>query len=242
MSGPLSMTNPLRSAGPAGRTLGLFAKEPVPGRVKTRLVAGSSPEWAAAVARAFLEDLVERLSQVAARRVLAFAPPEGEPFFSALVQGRFSLTPQADGDLGRRMAAFFAEQFRSGAGAVVLVGADSPTLPTAFVEQAFTELEHADVVLGPATDGGYYLVGCAGRLPPIFDGPAWGSRRVLAETIDRLADPSWRLALLPPWYDIDTIEDWWVLRGHVAALRKAGTDPGVPHLEQLLRSFPCASC
>jgi glycosyltransferase A (GT-A) superfamily protein (DUF2064 family) len=106
-------------------------------------------------------------------------------------------------------------------------------LPVAFIKQAFAELDRADVVLGPATDGGYYLVGCARRLPPLFEGIAWGGPRVLLDSIRRLAGSSWRLAVLPPWYDVDTLDDWWALRGHLAALRAAGHDPGVPCTEQL---------
>ena len=121
---------------------------------------------------------------------------------------------------------------------MVLVGTDSPTLPLVLVEQAFQELEQADVVLGPATDGGYYLVGCGRRLPPIFEGVAWSSSRTLTDTIARLADPSWRLALLPPWYDVDTGDDWQMLRGHLAAMRRAGLDPGIPHTAALLDAEP----
>ena len=64
------------------------------------------------------------------------------------------------------------------------------------------------MVLGPALDGGYYLIGCGRRLPPVFEGVRWSTNHVLADTVARLADPSWRLALLPPWYDVDTPEDW----------------------------------
>jgi rSAM/selenodomain-associated transferase 1 len=220
----------------ATRTLGLFAKQPLPGQVKTRLAAGSSPEWAAAVAAAFLHDLLERLSEVNARRVVAFSPGGAELYFTHLVQGRFLLTPQSDGDLGQRMAAFFAAQFQAGARAVILLGTDSPTLPLSFIEQAFSELERADVVLGPATDGGYYLVGCSGSVPSLFEHVAWSSPRVLLDTVARLNDTARSLALLPPWYDVDTIEDWWMLRGHLAALRRAGLDPGVPHVERLIGS------
>ena len=218
-------------------TLGLFAKRPQPGRVKTRLAAATSPEWAAAVAEAFLRDTLDRLTAVAARRVLAFAPPDARAYFADLAGGRFDLTPQRDGDLGQRMAAFFQEQFAGGAGAVVLVGADSPTLPVAFVEQAFRELGWADIVLGPATDGGYYLVGCA-QTPPVFDGIDWGSSTVLRDTATRLDDAAGRLAVLPPWYDVDTLDDWRALHGHVAALRRAGLEPGVPHTEALLAGPP----
>jgi rSAM/selenodomain-associated transferase 1 len=214
------------------RTLGLFAKRPTPGAVKTRLAAESSAEWAAAVAAAFLHDVLDRLATVEGRRVLAFAPPEARPYFAEAVRGRFELTPQTDGDLGRRMAAFFQEQLTAGADRVVLVGTDSPTLPVSLIEQAFEELEYADVVLGPATDGGYYLIGCAGQVPAVFDGMAWGGPRVLLESVARLPADR-RLALLPPWYDVDTLADWCALRGHLAALRRAGQDPGAPHTERL---------
>ena len=215
------------------RVLGLFAKWPSPGAVKTRLAADL--RWGARAARAFLLDMIHRLAAVDARRVLAFAPANREADFAAVAAGRFALAPQADGDLGRRMAAFVGRRLDEGARAVVLVGADSPTLPVEHVERAFAELERADVVLGPATDGGYYLIGCGPARPPLFDRVAWGSASVLADTAAALADPRWRLALLPPWYDVDTPDDWTMLCGHIAALRRAAIDPSVPHTEALIR-------
>src|SRR5205807_4997142 len=110
--------------------------------------------------------------------------------------------------------------------------------PVEYVERAFAELEHADVVLGPATDGGYYLLGCNRRLPPLFDGVGWGGARVLAETLARLPADGWRLALLPPWYDVDTLDDWHMLAGYLAALRRAGLNPGVPRTEALAWEGP----
>src|SRR5437773_1303468 len=135
------MNIPLQEAVSRGRpvrerVLGVFAKQPLPGEVKTRLAFETSPGWAARVAVAFLFDTVQRLSAVDARRVLAFAPAGAKPYFAELVQGRFALLPQVDGDLGQRMAAFFSAQVQAGAEAVVLVGTDSPTLPPAFIEQA----------------------------------------------------------------------------------------------------------
>jgi rSAM/selenodomain-associated transferase 1 len=215
------------------RVLGLFAKLPVAGRVKTRLAAGSSPAWAADVARAFLLDCVQRLSAIDARRVLAYAPPDAASYFADVTGRRFTLAAQPDGDLGMRMRTFFEDELRQGADHVVLLGTDSPTVPLDYVRQAFASLDGADVVLGPATDGGYYLVGCGGRAPPIFQDMTWGHGDVLADTVARLGD-GWRLALLPPWYDVDTMDDWRMLRGHVAAMRRAGIDPAVPHVERLL--------
>jgi rSAM/selenodomain-associated transferase 1 len=214
--------------------LGLFAKWPRPGAVKTRL-PGRTPDWGARVALAFLRDTIDRLSAMPVRRVLAFAPAEAGADFARLAAERFELVPQQAGDLGQRMAGFIAQQIEGGASAVVLVGADSPTLPLDYVEHAFRALEQADLVLGPACDGGYYLVGCGRRVPPIFDAIPWSTPRVLAETIACLDDPDWRLVLLPPWYDVDTPDDWALLAGHVAALRRAGIEPGVPNTEALLR-------
>jgi rSAM/selenodomain-associated transferase 1 len=220
------------------RVLGLFAKWPEPGTVKTRLSTAGDPDGSVRVARAFLLDSVQRLAAVAARRVLAFAPREREREFAAVVAGRFDLVPQEEGDLGQRLDAFVQQQVDAGARAVVMVGTDSPTLPVEHIERAFAELEQADVVLGPATDGGYYLIGCGAACPPIFDDIAWSTSRVLMDTVATLADPRWRLAVLPPWYDVDTPDDWAMLRGHVAALRRAGIDPQLPHTEPLLAIIP----
>jgi rSAM/selenodomain-associated transferase 1 len=231
------MTAANTPAGAPARVLGLFAKLPAPGAAKTRLGPGPTPDWGACVADAFLRDALDRLSAVGARRVLAFAPAGAAAAFAELAAGRFEPAPQCDGDLGRRMADFIARRIAEGAEAVVLVGADSPTLPVEYVGRAFDELDRADVVLGPALDGGYYLIGCGRRLPPVFDGVSWGTGRVLAETVARLADPAWRLALLPPWYDVDTPADWRLLCGHLAALRRAGIDPAAPRTEALVRAY-----
>ncbi len=213
--------------------LGVFAKQPTAGAVKTRLARQTSPAWAARVAAALLADTLTRVAAVPAERVLAFAPADARAWFEAAARGRFALLPQAGGDLGQRLRSFFESQLVRGAESVVVIGTDSPTLPVEYLERAFTALAGADVVLGPAGDGGYYLIGCGRRLPPVFDGIAWSAPSVLAETVSRLDDPSWRLALLPPWYDVDTAADWQVLCGHLAALRRAGIDPGVPHTEAL---------
>jgi uncharacterized protein len=222
------------SASASTAVVGLFAKWPRAGTVKTRLAAATSPALAARVAEACLRDTLLRLRCLPVRLVLVFAPVEAEADFARLAGDRAVVVPQAMGDLGQRMSHFIEQELHAGAEAVVLVGADSPTLPLAHVEQAFVELKRADVVLGPAMDGGYYLVGCGRRVPPIFQGIAWSTARVLGQTITCLGDPHWRLALLPPWYDIDTGEDWALLRAHIAAIRRSGMDPEVPHIESLL--------
>ena len=211
--------------------LGIFAKFPAPGTVKTRL--GGSPEHGAAVARAFLLDVLERTESVDAERVVVFAPADAREEMARLVGPGISLVPQTAGGLGERLERFIGDRLDAGADRVVVIGTDSPTLPAALLARAFEELAHADLILGPATDGGYYLVGCRCRLP-IFDGIAWSRDTVLAETVARLTDPRWSLSLLPPWYDVDTAEDWAMLRGHVRAMRRAGIDPGVRRTEAIL--------
>ena len=216
------------------RVLGVFAKQPVAGQVKTRLAALRSPEWAGQVAAAFLEDTLDRLAHIDAWRVIVHAPAERADFFASCAGGRYDLTPQVPGDLGRRLQHFFRQVIEAGAERVVVVGTDSPTLPVEFVERAFMALDRADVVLGPACDGGYYLLGCGRRLPPVFDDMPWSTADVLHETVRRLDAPAWRLELLPPWYDVDTPADWSLLCGHVLAMRRAGHDPGVPRTERLI--------
>jgi rSAM/selenodomain-associated transferase 1 len=217
------------------QVLGVFAKWPRPGLVKTRLAAVLGADRAAQIADAFLRDTLDRLGEVnrAIRRVIAFAPDEARTDFAYLAGGQFDLRPQGEGDLGIRMKRLLSAELAAGADAVAIIGTDSPTLPVSLVEAAFRELEQADVVLGPAMDGGYYLLGCARRVPPIFDGIAWGTSRVLIDTMARLP-AGFRLALLPPWYDVDTPDDWNLLRGHVAALRRVGVDWGLRRTEALL--------
>jgi rSAM/selenodomain-associated transferase 1 len=218
--------------------LGLFAKWPRPGAVKTRLAEKYGLDRAARIAHAFLCDSLARYVGLAQRCVVVFDPPEQQADFAVLAREGWALLPQGEGDLGARLGRFFERELAAGAEGVIAVGADSPTLPTDDIEWAFiTDLMQADVVLTPATDGGYCLLGCR-RLPPVFDGIPWGSNRVLAETVARLRDPEWSLLVKRPWYDVDTPDDWQLLAGHVAALRRAGVDPRIPHTEALLRELP----
>jgi rSAM/selenodomain-associated transferase 1 len=215
-----------------GTLLGVFARFPAAGTVKTRLASQTSSEWAARVAAAFLADTLHRFASLSVRRVLVHTPDCVANELAPQTNGRFSLEPQGNGDLGQRLARFFDRHAVEGP--VVVVGSDSPTLPLAFVEQAILLLETADVILGPATDGGYYLLGSRRPIPALFSGIDWSGPCVLTQTIERLpADV--RLALLPPWYDVDTLDDFRMLVGHIAALRRAGIDPLIPRTEALIQ-------
>jgi rSAM/selenodomain-associated transferase 1 len=217
-----------------GRILGIFAKQPLAGQAKTRLAQATSPDWAQRVAQALLEDSLDRFSGIQASRAIVYAPATGTTFFSQLAQGRYDLIPQCDGDLGQRLHHFFAGARRHGYSRIIAVGADSPTVPIDYVEHAFAALDANNVVIGPAHDGGYYLIGGGLQDLAMFDDIPWSSARVLEVTIERLHKASVRLALLPPWYDVDTAADWAMLCADVRAKRLAGLDPGVPRVEQLM--------
>ncbi len=199
-------------------TFGMFVKAPHPGRVKTRLAATIGDAKSAELYRAFLSDMIERFRRTGVRRVLAYSPADDmtRDVFSQLSVGDYEFWPQPDADLGTRMRKFF-EAF--GPEPVVLIGSDSPTLPSNFPELAFAMLKHHDVVLGPATDGGLYLIGLnQQRLAwPIFDGIDWSTARVLDQVMRRLIELDARVETLPPWYDIDEPSDLEFLRGHLAA-------------------------
>jgi rSAM/selenodomain-associated transferase 1 len=216
-------------------TLGVFAKYWLPGAVKTRLAAHVGNEGAAALYKQFLKATLHRTRGVAQRRVLAFTPAGRRHEFAALAGSGWQCEPQAEGDLGTRMRRFFAEQLAeevSSAGEertaaarrrVVLIGSDSPTIPVPFIQQAFAILDQVPLVLGPTPDGGYYLVGAAGRVPPIFGGIEWSTPQVWRQTVESLAAAGRPFARLPEWYDVDEPAD--LLRLREEASRLVRDDP-----------------
>jgi rSAM/selenodomain-associated transferase 1 len=202
--------------------LGVFAKFWAKGSVKTRLAARLGDGAACELYREFVDCTVRRFSEVAHRRVLAFWPPDARAAFIPFEVGGWELTPQPSGDLGARMRGFFDHAWKAGAQRAVLIGSDSPTLPLEYVSRAFALLQRDAVVLGPACDGGYYLIGAASHTPAIFDGVAWSTPEVLPQTIARLRASQTPFALLPEWYDVDEVED--LRRLHQELSRLAESD------------------
>lgn len=186
--------------------LGVFAKYWEPGKVKTRLAAATGEQQASRIYRAFVETLVARLSDLAQRRVLVFAPIERADNFAKMAKPGWAIEPQANGDLGARMKSYFDSAFSQGARSVVLLGSDSPDIPRNFIEQAFELLEHFPVVLGPSEDGGYYLIAACDKTPPVFDHIAWSTPAVWEETVTQLERAELRFGQLPTWYDVDEAE------------------------------------
>jgi rSAM/selenodomain-associated transferase 1 len=190
----------------------IFAKEPRPGQVKTRLSPPLSPEAAAQLYHCFIEDILDEMARVPkVRLAVAFSPPTAEVWFRRLAPPGTNLLPQEGANLGERMAQAFARNFAAGFGPILLRGSDVPDLPAAMVSEAAAVLAagQAQVVLGPATDGGYHLVGLTEPQPRLFQGPAWSSSTVLADTLSLARQLGLRVHLLPPWPDIDTGDNLW---------------------------------
>jgi rSAM/selenodomain-associated transferase 1 len=192
----------------------LMAKAPREGKVKTRLLGALSPAEATRLYIAFLSDafaLMEDVKEERERLTLALCyTPEGEEETFEEVEREGSLMiPQRGENLGERMTNCFDDLFALGFESVVVVGADSPTLPGEYVFDAFECFENDDdVVIGPSEDGGYYLIGMRKLHERIFEDIPWGGAGVLDATVERAKEAELNLVLLPEWRDVDTPEDF----------------------------------
>jgi rSAM/selenodomain-associated transferase 1 len=184
--------------------IALFAKAPVAGCVKTRLQPQLTPEQSASLHAALVADVWEKLGGLAdadrwlycdrAHAQLAELAPD-------------HLRRQSDGDLGIRMLRCFEQLAAEGFSRILIVGADSPTLPAAYLRMGFELLTQVDAVLGPTEDGGYYAVGCRGPHPEMFAGVEWSTDRTFEQTEAAFDRAGLSFARLPVWYDIDRYDD-----------------------------------
>ncbi len=188
----------------------IFAKEPVPGQVKTRLTPPLSPEMACRLYRCFLEDIIEETVRLQGMEIaLAYTPAGARKFLQGLAHPGMHQVAQEGRDLGERQAHAFAWGFDAGYDVVLLRGSDTPDLPGDMLLEAAEKLaaSSAQIVLGPSRDGGYYLIGLKGLHPQLFDGLSWSTGSVLADTLSRARELDLQVHLLPYWQDIDTYAD-----------------------------------
>ncbi len=200
---------------PAHRQIILFGRYPVPGATKTRLIPILGALGAADLQRQLTERAVAGLAgNRTAPLSFAFAGGTRDQVHRWLARFKIRLVPQPEGDLGQRMRRMLDRALDQGAGQVVLVGTDVPGLTARHARMAFEALAGHDLVLGPSTDGGYYLVGCR-RPVDIFDAIPWGTPEVLAKSLAAAQKQGLSTALLPELYDIDTDADLkqWQPRG-----------------------------
>jgi hypothetical protein len=192
----------------------VFAKAPIPGQVKTRLCPPLTSDEAATVHGSFVLDTLERTKRAVSKfrlpvdRYLACAPSSTLAFFKVMEERQaVRLLDQEGEELGARMNRVFETLFARGYGRVVIAGTDVPSLPLETYQQAWHLFDRCDVVLGPALDGGYYLLGLKKAAPALFHDIPWSTDRVLALTKDKAAELGLSVGLLPEWRDVDTIED-----------------------------------
>lgn len=201
------------------KALLIFAKQPVPGQVKTRLVPYLTATEASELFDAMIADTVHVAGQVPETdRMLFYSGDDqcGNYFRNSFPE--LPLFRQEGEDLGARMERALETVFRAGYMAAVVIGTDAPHLPPAVVTEAFRLLEHgaAEAVFGPAKDGGYYLIGMKRVHAELFRGVSWGTGDVFRQTMAKAERLGLKSEKLPVWNDIDTVDD-------LASLREPGS-------------------
>ena len=192
------------------KLLVIVAKQPVPGRVKTRLFPKFSPEAAADLYRCFLQDRIQEvISFNGVDRAIAYTPEDAKETFVSLTSDGFELFAQQGKHLGERLNNIFLEKLSQGYEVVSIVDSDSPDLPKTLINESFELLlsRQADIVLGPCYDGGYYLVGMRKPHPELFRNIPWSTENVLSVTLERARRLGLNVKLLSIWNDLDTFED-----------------------------------
>lgn len=196
----------------------IFARAPIPGQVKTRLYPPLTPDEAASLHGSLVLDVLERTrppghgrgkpTPAGADRFVACAPSAEHVFFKILAQREgVRLLTQAGEDLGARMRHACDTVFAMGYRKAVLVGSDLPAIPGSVYADAFVRLDDHDLVLGPARDGGYYLIGLKPPVPDLFSGVPWSTERVFDVTMKMAQNLGLDTAVLAVGSDLDTIED-----------------------------------
>lgn len=210
----------------------IMAKAPHAGEAKTRLAPPLTLEEAARLAACLFADTVALALGTGAIVVVAYAPADGRPPLEealraaprAMSPGGLRWLEQRGDGLGERLNGVVRRAFAEGLGPLLLVGADSPTLPPLHLVSALEGLagSRADVALGPTEDGGYYAVGMREPVAELFDSVEWSTPRAYEQTARNAARLGLRLLELPPWYDVDTPADLARLRAELADDEGAG--------------------
>lgn len=186
-----------------------MAKASIPGRTKTRLVPPLTFAQAAAINTAFLEDVVVNMRHAAETADLApyfaFGPQGSEAFFENNFPPELGLVESWFPNFGDCLFHAASSLLDAGYDSVCLLNSDSPTLPTALLVRAVETLREAGdrIVIGPSSDGGYYLLGLKSHHRRLFDDVAWSTETVTQETLERAAEIGVEVVMLPEWYDVD---------------------------------------
>lgn len=209
------------------RALIIFARAPDLGYVKTRIGGKLGPDVALAIYRELGSNTVQAARAVGDCEITVHYTPVGsESSLAAWLGADLAFRPQADGDLGSRLSAAIDHTVHCGARRIIAIGMDCPSLDAVALEDAFEALNTADVVLGPAVDGGYYLIGITRSQPTLFRDIPWGSAECLGATLTAASAATLRVTLLDTRSDIDTAEDW---QRWIESRDTIGYDSAPPH-------------
>jgi len=186
-----------------------FVRSPIEGKVKTRLSKSIGEKTALELYKRFVCDILVSLESIKIPFMIFFTTDFSEERIADWLGRSNMYHPQEGNDLGDRMRNGFSTAFSGGFRNVILIGSDSPDLPPDHIIESFVSLRSNDVVIGPAKDGGYYLVGFRSDTfaPYIFEGKEWSGGREFRDTMDQLEMKGARVHVLPEWYDIDTYVD-----------------------------------
>lgn len=208
-------TKPLKPA------LAVMARAPVPGRVKTRLCPPLDPEQAAGFYECMMRDVLDELAPSTRWDTWVSYAERSRDYFQQLPDRGVALLPQRGTSLGERMHAVFVDLCHVGYRQVILVGSDIPTLKAASVRKAcdFLKKGRSDIVLGPADDGGYYLIGLGRPEQRLFSGITWSTASVLEQTLARARQLELGVRMVPGTYDVDLVGDMERLRGDLKRSR-----------------------
>jgi len=216
----------------SGAAIGIICKAPQPGRSKTRLATAIGEVAASELSACFLRDVaaaIEEVPEALGRRGYGvYAPAGAEDVMRRLLPATFGLMLQVGDDLGYVLHGATRALLLTGHDCVLLVNGDSPTLPPRLMVQAIEALrEPGDrMVLGPASDGGYYLIGLKYPHKHLFAQIAWGTETVAQSTCERASEIGLAATLLPEWYDVDNVETLrWLqdeLSGQATRFRNGG--------------------
>ena len=199
-----------------------MCKAPVLGVTKTRLGGFIGADHARALSACFLSDVAAAIAAIptglGAKGYGVYAPAGTEPALRAILPSSFDLLLQTDSNFGNVLNGAMCKLLEAGHDCVLLVNGDSPTLPSQYLTQAITELRRPGdrMVLGPASDGGYYLIGLKAPHRELFDGIPWSTGNVASLTIECAERIGLETVLLPEWYDVDDAESFRCLRDELA--------------------------
>lgn len=183
----------------------IFVKHPIPGQVKTRLAAGTSHEFALKAYHAMLSYTAEIVEEVAADKVVFYGNIVPEEDF--WVKAGYKRFLQEGADLGVRMAKAFQWGFQQGYKNIQIIGSDNPHLTSEIIQEGFSILDRNTVSLGPAEDGGYYLLGMNTFIPSVFENKNWSTETVFQDTLADLEKAKASHGILPTLSDVDTVAD-----------------------------------